>query len=67
MQQMSKRYEKNKVVKRRGQNEHSKQGDKQKQIYILHDETYMDTWKKLLTLQNNSVCICVSSCVCVSV
>ena len=34
MKQMSKRYE-TKVVKRRGQNEHLKQGDEQKQIYIL--------------------------------
>ena len=29
------RYETNNVVKRRGQNEHLKQGDEQKQIYIL--------------------------------
>ena len=38
MQQMSERYKTNetvKVVKRRGQNEHLKQGDEQKQIYIL--------------------------------
>ena len=29
------RYETNKSWKRRGQNEHLKQGDEQKQIYIL--------------------------------
>ena len=31
------------VVKRRGQNEHLKQGDEQKQIYILQNKTYIDT------------------------
>ena len=35
MQQMSKRYETFNGVKRRGQNEHLKQGERTKQIYIL--------------------------------
>ena len=35
MQQMSKDMKQIKIVKRRGQNEHLKQGDEQKQIYIL--------------------------------
>ena len=35
MQQMSKDMKQIKVVKRRGQKEHLKQGDEQKQIYIL--------------------------------
>ena len=35
MQQMSKDMKQIKVVKRRGQNEHLKQVDEQKQIYIL--------------------------------
>ena len=39
------RHETNKVVKRRGQNEHLKQGDEQKQVYILqltwiHERSY---------------------------
>ena len=35
MKQMSEDMKQIKVVKRRGQNEHLKQGDEQKQIYIL--------------------------------
>ena len=35
MKQMSKYMKQIKVVKQRGQNEHLKQGDEQKQIYIL--------------------------------
>ena len=35
MQQMSKDMKQMQVVKRRRQNEHLKQGDEQKQIYIL--------------------------------
>ena len=35
MQQMSKRYETNKGCKTAWTNEHLKQGDEQKQIYIL--------------------------------
>ena len=35
MKQMSKDMKQIMVVKRRGQNEHLKQGDEQKQIYIL--------------------------------
>ena len=35
MQQMSKDMKQIKVVKRRGQNEHLKQGERTKQIYIL--------------------------------
>ena len=35
MQQMRKDMQQIKVVKRHGQNEHLKQGDEQKQIYIL--------------------------------
>ena len=35
MQQMSKRYETDNGCKTAGQNEHLKQGDEQKQIYIL--------------------------------
>ena len=35
MQQMNKDMKQIMVVKRRGQNEHLKQGDEQKQIYIL--------------------------------
>ena len=35
MKQMSEDMQQIKVVKRRGQNEHLKQGDEQKQIYIL--------------------------------
>ena len=31
------------VVKRRGQNEHLKQGDEQKQIYTLKNKIYIDT------------------------
>ena len=30
-------------MKRRGQKEHLKQGDEQKQIYIYYNKTYIDT------------------------
>ena len=39
-----------KVVKRRGQNEHLKQGDEQKQIYILQQINLHWYIKILLTL-----------------
>ena len=43
MQQMSKDMKQIKVVNRRGQNEHLKQGDEQKQIMYYHNKTYIDT------------------------
>ena len=39
----------NEDMKRRGQKEHSKQGDKQKK-FILINKTYIDTLKILLIL-----------------
>ena len=47
---MSERYETNKVEKRRRENEYLKQGDEQKQIYILQQINLHWCIKILLTL-----------------
>ena len=61
-----------KVVKRRGQNEHWKQGDKQKQIYILQQLNLTLIHKKITnSTKKTTVCVyvwdraCVYVCVCV--
>ena len=56
------------VVKRRGQNEHLKQGERTKtNLYIKTNK--LTLMHKNITNSSNKiiVCICVSSCVCVCV
>ena len=61
------------VVKRRGQNEHVKQGDEQKQIYILQQLNLTLIHKNITNSTNKiivcvyvwaRVCVCVCVCVC---
>ena len=56
------------VVKRRGQNEHLKQGDEQKQIYILQ-QLNLTLIHKSITNSTNKIIVCVyvwaRVCVCV--
>ena len=47
-----------KVVKRRGQNEHLKQGDEQKQIYILQ-QLNLTLIHKNITNSTNKIMVCV--------
>ena len=46
------------VVKRRGQNEHLKQGDEQKQIYILQ-QLNLTLIHKNITNSTNKIIVCV--------
>ena len=54
------------VVKRRGQNEHLKQGDEQKQIYILQ-QLNLTLIHKNITNSTNKIIVCTYVCVCVCV
>ena len=56
------------VVKRRGQNEHLKQGNEQKQIYILQ-QLSLTLIHKEITNPTNKIIVCVYMCelVCVCV